>query len=105
MNFLALPTRPKKSVPNATPVSRVEDANAEECFVSKVPDFYCILSVQYSFYFHAKIQSSFDPQLSAQLHNMILECAWIGTGRDIARFNLQHLNPNLSQFHSTSLPA
>jgi hypothetical protein len=55
----------------------------------------------------------FDPQLSAQLHNQILERAWIGAGRDVASlpskswweesspipFDLaSRLNPNLIKF-------
>jgi hypothetical protein len=28
--------------------------------------------------------TGFDPQLSAQFHNQILERAWVGAGRDVA---------------------
>lgn len=41
-------------------------------------------STPYSSYFHTILQPSFDPQLSAKLHNKILEHAWNGTGRDIS---------------------
>lgn len=57
--------------------------------------------------------TAFDPHLSAQLHNQILERAWIGAGRDVASlpsktwweesspipFDLaSRLNPNLIRF-------
>lgn len=59
------------------------------------------------------VSGLFDPQLSAQLHNQILERAWIGAGRDVASlpskswwkesspipFDLAcRLNPNLIEF-------
>jgi hypothetical protein len=54
----------------------------------------------------------FDPELSAEIHNKILEHAWIGTGREVASlpsswwdeyspipFDLaSRLNPNLIRF-------
>jgi hypothetical protein len=58
-------------------------------------------------------RTGFDPYLSAQLHNQILERAWIGAGRDVASvpsktwweesspipFDLaSRLNPNLIRF-------
>jgi hypothetical protein len=57
--------------------------------------------------------TTFDPHLSAQLHNQILKQAWIGAGRDVASipsktwweefspipFDLaSRLNPNLIRF-------
>lgn len=59
------------------------------------------------------LEAHFDPRLSAEIHNKILEHAWIGAGRDVASlpskswwedsfpipFDLaSRLNPNLVRF-------